>query len=51
MHGNHPGVHRMPAADVSIETEIPWPVEVDGEPLGMTPLQVHVVPNAIAFKI
>ncbi|MDF1595358.1 MAG: YegS/Rv2252/BmrU family lipid kinase [Acidimicrobiia bacterium] len=51
MHGNHPGVHRMPAASVSIETEIPWPVEVDGEPLGMTPLKAYMVPNAIEFKI
>ncbi|MDH5372782.1 MAG: hypothetical protein OEX97_07545, partial [Acidimicrobiia bacterium] len=51
MHGTHPGVHRMTASDLSVETEIPWPVEVDGEPLGMTPLRVRMIPHAIEFKI
>ena len=51
MHGSHPGVHRMSSPEVTVETEIPWPVEVDGEPLGVTPLRARLIPNAIEFKI
>ena len=51
MHGSHPGVHRMSSPEVTVETEMPWPVEVDGEPLGVTPLRARLIPNAIEFKI
>ena len=50
-HVSHPGVHRMQSAEVSIESEIPWPVEADGEPLGSTPLKARLIENAIEFKI
>lgn len=51
MHGSHPGVHRMAAEEVSVECELPWPVEADGEPLGVTPLKARIIPNGIDFKI
>ncbi len=51
MHGTHPGVHRMPSADVTIDADVPWPVEVDGELLGTTPLRAWVREAAIRFKI
>lgn len=51
MHGTHPGVHRIPSSDVTIECDVPWPVEVDGEPLGTTPVRAWVAPAAIRFKI
>lgn len=52
--GNHlsdPGVRRYQAAEVRIETEEPWPVEADGEPLGCSPLLVRVQAGRIALKI
>ena len=52
--GNHlsdPGVRRYQAAEVRIETEAPWPVEADGEPLGCSPLLVRVQPGRISLKI
>lgn len=51
MHLGHRGVHRMPSSEVTIEAEIPWPVEADGEPLGVTPLTARLIPNALEFKI
>ena len=51
MHGTHPGVHRMPSTDVTIDADVPWPVEVDGELLGTTPLRSWVREAAIRFKI
>ena len=52
--GNHlsdPNVRRYQAAEVRIETEAPWPVEADGEPLGCSPLLVRVQTGRIALKI
>lgn len=51
MHLGHRGVHRMPSEEVSVESEIPWPVEADGEPLGHTPFTARLIPNALRFKI
>jgi YegS/Rv2252/BmrU family lipid kinase len=51
MHGTHPGVHRIPGSEVTIDSEIPWPVEVDGEPLGTTPVKATMIPHGIRFKI
>lgn len=52
--GNHlsdPNVRRYQAAEVRIETEAPWPVEADGEPLGSSPLLARVQPGRIGLKI
>lgn len=44
-------VHRMRGGDFEIETKDPWPVEADGEYLGLTPVRGHMLPGAIDIKI
>jgi YegS/Rv2252/BmrU family lipid kinase len=54
VHGLHlsdPGVKRFRAGRISIRTESPWPVEVDGDPLGDTPADISVIPGGLRFKI
>ncbi len=51
LHLGHPEVHRLRGAEFALETKDPWPVEADGEYLGLTPLSGRVVPAAIEIKI
>lgn len=53
LHLQHKGVRRFTPASFTIESSIPWPVEVDGEIIatGATRLSGSVVPAAIDFKI
>jgi diacylglycerol kinase family enzyme len=55
MNGGHlpdPGVKELRAkVRVSVETGRPWPVVVDGRPLGTTPASVQVVPRQILLKL
>ena len=51
LHLSDPGVQRHRAATVRITTETPWPVEIDGDYLGTTPVEVSLVPGALRFKI
>jgi diacylglycerol kinase (ATP) len=44
-------VRRWSAAEFSIETEPVWPVEVDGDAIGNTPVRGRVVPAALRLKI
>ena len=44
-------VRRFSAATFEIETEVPWPVEADGDYLGNTPVSGRVVPAALRLKI
>ncbi|MDX1691029.1 MAG: diacylglycerol kinase family lipid kinase [Acidimicrobiia bacterium] len=44
-------VIRMRAAEVRIEAEDPWPVEVDGDHLGTTPVRIEVRPGAFRLAI
>lgn len=44
-------VRRFTAAQFRIETDIPWPVEADGDLIGNTPVSGRVVPAAIRLKI
>ena len=44
-------VRRFSAAEFSIETDPPWPVEADGDYVGNTPLRGRVVPAALRLKI
>lgn len=51
--GNHlrrPDVRRIQASEVTVESEVPTPVEVDGEYLGMTPVGATILPQMIDFK-
>jgi diacylglycerol kinase (ATP) len=44
-------VRRFSAATFTIETNIPWPLEVDGDYVGNTPVSGRVVPAALRLKI
>jgi diacylglycerol kinase (ATP) len=50
-HLTDPAVRRFSAATFKIETEVPWPVEADGDYLGNTPVGGRVVPAALRLKI
>lgn len=44
-------VIRRPAAEVEVTAERPWPVEIDGDFLGHTPVRTTVRPGAFRLKI
>ncbi|MGH3650976.1 MAG: diacylglycerol/lipid kinase family protein [Acidimicrobiia bacterium] len=44
-------VRRFSAAAFSIETDVTWPLEADGDFVGNTPVRGRVVPAAIRLKI
>jgi diacylglycerol kinase (ATP) len=50
-HLRDPAVRRFQAPEVLIETARPFPIEVDGDYLGETPVRVKVESGAILFKI
>lgn len=50
-HLSDPAVRRLSAAEFSIETDPPWPVECDGDLVGNTPVKGRVIPAAISLKI
>ncbi|MPZ51176.1 MAG: hypothetical protein GEU79_00325 [Acidimicrobiia bacterium] len=51
LHLTHPAVRRTRTSTFHIETADPWPVEVDGEPMGSTPFEGSVIPAAVRLKI
>jgi len=51
LHLRDPAVHRFQSTAVVLETERPYPVEIDGDYLGETPVRVAVEPAALRFKI
>lgn len=50
-HLTDPAVRRFRAASFSIETDVPWPLEADGDYIGNTPVTGRVVPAALRLKI
>ena len=50
-HLSDPAVRRFSAASFEIETDIPWPLEADGDYIGNTPVSGRVVPAALRLKI
>lgn len=50
-HLSDPAVRRLSAAEFSIETDPPWPVECDGDLVGNTAVKGRVIPAAISLKI
>ena len=50
-HLSQKAVKRFRSTSVRIETDRPWPIEVDGDYLGETPVTVHIEPGALRFKI
>lgn len=51
LHLTDPAVKRFSVPEIRLETEIPWPVEVDGEFIGNTPVVARVQRDRIALKI
>lgn len=52
--GDHladPGVRRFVVAETRIETDPPWPVEVDGEPIGLTPLLIRLQQGSLRLMV
>lgn len=50
-HLSLPEVSRMSLSSLSLHTSTPWPVEADGDYLGMTPVDARVLPAAVELKI
>ena len=51
LHLSDRDVRRFSGSGVEINTDLPWPVEVDGEYVGNTPVVVRVTRGQIALKI
>jgi YegS/Rv2252/BmrU family lipid kinase len=52
--GNHltdRAVRRFSAAEFRVTTDIPWPIEADGDYIGNTPVSGRVLPAALRLKI
>jgi len=50
-HLAHPLVHRFRAEAATVVTERPWPIEVDGDYLGETPITVRLEPRSLRLKV
>ena len=50
-HLAHPLVTRFRSGTVAVATERPWPIEVDGDYLGETPVRVRLEPQALRIKV
>ena len=50
-HLKHSAVHRFSAGRLRLETARPWPIEIDGDYLGETPVDISVLPAALRLKI
>lgn len=46
-----PGLHRFSAEEVRIAAVPALPAEIDGEPIGVTPLRIEVVPHGTLFMV
>ena len=51
MHLRHKNVRRVTGRTIDVEVPESWPIEADGELLGVGPISVSVRPEAIDFKI
>lgn len=51
VHLSNPAVRRMSLAACELRTEVPWPVEADGDYVGRTPVRVDVMASALVLKI
>ncbi len=50
-HLRDPGVRRLSVSEFTLATEIPWPVEADGDLIGNTTVKGRVIPAAVRLKI
>ena len=50
-HLSHPKIDLLRAAVVSVDAEVPVPIELDGEQPGTTPARFEVVPGALRLRV
>jgi diacylglycerol kinase (ATP) len=50
-HLPHRNIAELRASRVTIETDVPFPIEADGEVLGTTPATFEVIPRALRLKV
>jgi diacylglycerol kinase (ATP) len=50
-HVGHPRVEVVRTAVVSVDAARPLPIEVEGEPVGMTPARFEIVPRALRVRV
>jgi diacylglycerol kinase (ATP) len=50
-HLSHPKIELLRSAAVTVEAEVPVPIELDGEQPGTTPARFEVVPKAIRLRV
>jgi diacylglycerol kinase family enzyme len=48
---SHPKVELLRSSTVSIDSNEPLPLEVDGEPIGTTPARFEAVPAALRLRV
>ena len=48
---SHPKVELMRSSSVSIRSDAPLPLEIDGEPIGTTPARFDVLPSALRLRV
>jgi diacylglycerol kinase family enzyme len=47
IHERLPDVESVPARRIRIESDVPVPIQVDGDPAGWTPAEICVLPAAL----
>ncbi len=50
-HLSHPKIELLRSSAVSVEAEVPVPIELDGEQPGTTPARFEVVPGALRLRV
>ena len=50
-HLSHPKIELLRSASVSVDAEVPVPLELDGEQPGTTPARFEVVPAALRLRV
>jgi YegS/Rv2252/BmrU family lipid kinase len=50
-HSTHPGVEHLRARQFRFECEPPAPLQLDGDPAGTTPVEVHILRSALTVLV
>jgi diacylglycerol kinase (ATP) len=46
-HHSLPDVRTLAASRIRVESDVPAPIQVDGDPAGWTPAEVQILPSAL----
>jgi len=50
-HLPHRDIAELRVSRLTVETDVPYPIEADGEMLGTTPATFEVIPGALRLKV